>query len=115
AAANPPGILNPDRYAAFGATIAVAALVIIVGSTLATHRRIPQLYVPEAKPVTLGRTLKELGVTFTSRSLVILMVTNLLIAVAGGLNGSLASYLYLHLWGLKPQEIGLLLALGPFA
>lgn len=114
-AANPLGILNRQRYADFGALTAVIVLLVIVGSSLSTHRRIRHLYVPQRKTVTLGRTLRELKLTFTSRSLAILMTTNLLIAIAAGVTGGLASYMYIHLWRLKPQDIGLILMLGPFA
>jgi len=114
-AANPLGILNRERYADFGAFMAVVVLVVILGSTLVTHSRIKYLYVPPKKAMSVGRTASELWVTFSNRSLAVLMTTNFLIAIAAGVTAGLASYMYIHLWRLKPQDVGLLLALGPFA
>ncbi len=114
-AANPQGILNPDRYADFGVFAAAVVLVAALGSAASTHSRIKHLYVPEAKPMSFGRVFRELSGTFTNRPLLILMVTNLMIAVAAGVTAGLQSYMYIHLWGLKPQDIGLILAISPFA
>src|SRR5262249_1987823 len=80
----------------------------------ATHSRIKHLYVPDRKPMSFGRTLRELRATFSNRPLLTLVATNFLISVPAGVTSGLASYMYIHLWGLKPQDIGPLLAFAPF-
>ena len=114
-AANPEGILNAERYADFGVFAAVAAFVAIVASTAATHSRIPYLHVPKAQSASLRTTVKEVAATFSNRPLLILMVTNMLIAIAAGVTAGLSSYMYVHLWGMTPQRMSYVLSLGPFA
>lgn len=114
-AANPLGMLNRQRYADFGVFAAIVIFAAIVVSTLATHGRIRYLHVPPSRHVSLRQTIRELRETFTHRPLAILMTTNLLIAVAAGVTGGLSAYLYLHFWGLKPQAMSIILALGPLS
>jgi Na+/melibiose symporter-like transporter len=114
-ASNPLGLLNKQRYADFSVFAAILVFLVIVGSTLATHRRIKYLYVPDRKAMSLGRTFKDLAATFSNRPLLILMFTNLLIAIAAGVTSGLQSYMFIHLWRLKPQDIGYLLIFAPFA
>ncbi len=114
-AANPLGVLNKQRYADFSVFAALLVLVVILASTAATHSRIRHLYVPDRKPLSLGRTVREFAGTFSNRPLLILMVTNFLIAIAAGVTSGLQSYMYIHLWRLKPQDFGTLLAFAPFA
>jgi Na+/melibiose symporter-like transporter len=114
-ASNPLGMLNRQRYSDFGVFASIVIFAAIVISTLATHGRIRYLHVPPARHVTLGQTIAEFRATFTHRPLAILMTTNLLIAIAAGVSGGLSAYLYLHFWGLKPQAMSVILALGPLS
>lgn len=114
-ASNPLGVLNRERYGDFGAFAAVVILIAIVVSTTATHGRIRYLHVPTARRMSLRLTMSELRGTFSSRPLLILMVTNLMIATSAGVTAGLSTYMYLHLWGMTPQRMSYVLALGPFA
>ena len=114
-AGNPLGILNRQRYADFGVFAALVILGAILICCLSTHRRIKYLHVPAQKPMSLGAAVRDVVATFRNRPLLTLVITNFLIAVAGGLNAGLQSYMYVHLWRLKPQDFGLMLALSPFA
>jgi len=114
-AANPLGVLNRDRYTQFGWVAAALMFFAILASALSTHRRIRHLHVPPVRSLTLSETLAEVAATFRHRPLAILMVTNLLIAVAAGVTAGLGTYLYLHFWRLKPQELAAVLFFGPFA
>lgn len=114
-AANPLGVLNRERYADFGAFAAVVVLVAILVSTMATHSRIRYLHVPKVRRTTLRQTLAEFWAMFSNRPLAILMVTNLMIAVAAAVTSGLSTYMYLHLWRLTPQQMSYILVLAPFA
>jgi Na+/melibiose symporter-like transporter len=114
-AANPLGMLNRQRYSDFGVFASIVIFAAIMVSTLATHGRIRYLHVPPARHVGLLQMFKELRETFAHRPLAILMTTNLLIAVAAGVSAGLSAYLYLHFWGLKPQAMSIILALGPLS
>jgi Na+/melibiose symporter-like transporter len=114
-ATNPLGVLNRQRYADFGVFAALVILASILISTIATHSRIRYLHVPAAGRTTLGETFQELRRTLSHRGLAILMATNLLINVAGGVTAGLSVYLYIHFWGLTPQSISVILTLGPLS
>lgn len=114
-AANPLGMLNRQRYADFGVFASIVILAAILISTAATHSRIRHLHVPPARRIGVRQTFAELRTTFSHRTLLVLMATNLLISVAAGVSGGLSAYLYLHFWGLKPQSIAVILFIGPLS
>ena len=65
-ARNPLGVLNPERYAQFGAMAAILIVVCILVSAAATHSRIPYLHKPPVKRVTVVDTFGQIA--STSRS-----------------------------------------------
>lgn len=105
---NPLGVLNRDRYASFGTATAIAMFVCILVSSAATHSRIPYLHKAVHRPMSVAQTVREIGVVFANPSLLVLMASGVLGGAGLGITSALQNYFYLHLWGLKPQMIGVL-------
>jgi Na+/melibiose symporter-like transporter len=114
-AANPLGMLNRDRYAEFGAVAAVVIFVSIIASTLATHRRIPYLHRPPARPGSLAQMVREIGSVFTNPSLLVLIGSSTLGGTGLGISTALQNYFYADLWGMSPQQIAFLVPGGLIA
>ncbi len=112
---NPLGMMNRERYAEFGAVAAVVILVSIIVSTLATHRRIPYLHRPDARPGSLRQMVREIGSVFSNPSLLVLVGANTLGGTGLGITTALQNYFYIDLWGLSPQQIALLVPGGLIA
>jgi Na+/melibiose symporter-like transporter len=114
-AANPLGVLNPARYAQFGALSAVLMVVCILVSTTATHSRIRFLHKPPERRTTIVETVRQILSTFGNPALLVVMASTVLGGTGVGITTTLSNYFYLHLWGLKSQEIGPLAAGGLLA
>lgn len=114
-ASNPLGVLNPERYARFGAMAAVIIVICILVSAAATHSRIRYLHKPPAKRATVAGTFRQIASTFANPALVVVMASSLLGGTGVGITTTLSNYFYLHLWGLKSQAIGPLAAGGLLA
>jgi glycoside/pentoside/hexuronide:cation symporter, GPH family len=114
-ASNPLGVLNRERYADFGGFAAVVAFVVILASTMATHRRIRHLHVAPVRRITLRQAAGELKTILSQRPLQILMSMSLFNGFGGGLYFGLSTYIFLHFWGLKPQDISYVLFVAPLA
>ena len=112
-AANPQGVLNRDRYAAFGAFAAVLIFVVVIVSTLATHHRIRHLHVPPADRRTIGELLRVLIASLMQPALFKLQLATLLNGFGGGIHFGLLAYIFLNFWGLKPQEMGYIVLTAP--
>ena len=114
-AANPLGVLNPARYAQFGALSAGLMLVCIWISAAATHSRIPYLHRPPVRRASVGDSFRQIASTFSNPALVVVMASSLLGGTGVGVTTALSNYFYLHLWGLKSQAIGPLASGGLLA
>jgi Na+/melibiose symporter-like transporter len=114
-AANPLGVLNPARYAQFGALSAVLMVVCVLISTTATHSRIRYLHKPPERRTTVVQTFRQILSTFGNPALLVVMASTVLGGTGVGITTTLSNYFYLHLWGLKSQEIGPLAAGGLLA
>jgi Na+/melibiose symporter-like transporter len=114
-AANPLGALNRDAYARFGLMAAGVMFVSILASSAATHSRIRYLHKPPDRKLSVAETFREVGATFANPSLVTIMSASILGGASYGITTGLSTYFYLHLWGLKPQLIGLLVSGGVLA
>jgi len=112
-ASNPAGLLNQQRYVAFGSFAAAMMFITIVASTAATHHRIRHLHVPPVKRPTLRATLGELRVSMAQPGLVILMFATLLNGFGGGLQFGLDIYIVRYFWELKPQANALIGLMAP--
>ena len=106
------GILNRAGYGQWGTVAAVTILVSILVSTLATHRYIPRLNIPPVRRIGPTAALKEVLAALSNRSLIALMASGMLGAVASGVTAAMNPYLYLYFWGLSPQMVGLLTLAG---
>jgi glycoside/pentoside/hexuronide:cation symporter, GPH family len=113
--ANPLGILNRERYAEFGVLAAVVIFLVIIVSSLSTHRRIRSFHVPPAKHTTAREALAELKTAFANVRLFSLLVATMLNGFGGGLWFGLVAYLAFNFWELKPQEFAIYVLAAPFS
>ena len=116
-ATHPLGMLDRHGYELFGLAGGVIIFVSITLSGLGTLSRIPYLHQPPQRRVTLAVTVREIFATLSNPSLLVLMISGLLGGVAAGIRTGLDNYFYIHLWGLKPSEIAVIVpvaALGSF-
>lgn len=114
-AEHPLGVLDRSGYSRFGALAAVVMFVCIVVSTAATQGRIPHLHQPPVRKMSPAEVWREIYANFSNPSLVVLILSGLLGGVSLGLTSGLSTYFYLHLWGLKPQQVSLLIGGGLLA
>ena len=116
-ATHPLGLLNRQGYEAFGLTGGIIIFVTILWSFAGTRNRIAHLHMPPERRITLGVTFGEIITTLSNPSLLVLLISGLLGGVAAGIRTGLDSYFYIHLWGLLPGEIAVIVpvaALGSF-
>lgn len=99
------GILNRQGYAAYGILAAIVISASMLVSALGTHKEIPRLTQPARRPVTLESTMRELKITLTNRSLLVILASGVLGGIGGGLSSSLSQFFYLELWGLSAKDI----------
>ncbi len=112
-AANPLGVLNRERYAAFGVFAAVVIFVAVIVSSLATHHKIALLHVPPARRQSLADTARELKASLAQPGLLTLMFATMLNGFGGGVSFGLTVYVFLNFWGLKPQQMSYVLLASP--
>jgi Na+/melibiose symporter-like transporter len=111
-AENPLGVLNRERWEAFGSFAAVVIFIVILLSTAATHNRIKTLHKPPVRRVDWRDALLEVRRGLSHRPLLMIMLGGLFMGFAAGTTAGLSAYLNLHFWGLKPQTISYLIAAG---
>jgi glycoside/pentoside/hexuronide:cation symporter, GPH family len=99
------GVLNREGYAAYGILAAIVISLSMFVSALGTHKEIPRLTQPAARPVTLASTMREIRITLTNRSLLVVLLSGLLGGIGSGLSGSLSQFFYLELWQLSAVEL----------
>ena len=109
---NPLGVLNRERWEAFGSFTAVVIFIMILVSTAATHSRIKHLHVAPVERFSLRGKLKELRQSLTHRPLVMIMLGGLFMGFGAGTTAGLGAYFNLYYWELKPQTISLLVLCG---
>jgi GPH family glycoside/pentoside/hexuronide:cation symporter len=109
---HPLGLLNREGYAGFGAVGGLFIFFTATLSALTTQGRVKFLHVPPKRRMTVGATAREMVQTMTHPALIVLMLCGLFGGVAAAARSGLDNYFYTHLWGLKPQQIALLLPLG---
>jgi GPH family glycoside/pentoside/hexuronide:cation symporter len=113
---HPLGILNKAGYGTWGTIAAGVMFATVLTSSLVTHRLIPFLSHPARRQLGLGETVREVLATIGHPSLLVLLMSGIVGGLGTGVTQTLNSYFYLHLWGLKPQTISILiLILAPAA
>ena len=113
---NPTGMLNAARYADAGTLAAVLIGITILISTLATHHRIKYLHVPpEAGRKSLREVFSECRAALADRELLLILGAGTLMSLAQGTNDGLSSYEFLHFWGMKPQDLGIIVGAAGLA
>lgn len=115
-ASNPLGVLNAERYGEAGTLAAGLIGVAILVSTLATHHRIKHLHVPpKGERRSLRETLSECRAAVADRQLLLILAAGTLLGLAQGTRDGLSSYEFLHFWGLKPQDLGIIIGAAGLA
>ncbi len=107
-AANPTGVMNRERYAAFGTLGAGIMIVCILVSSAATHNRIRYLHQPPKRDVTFAGTLKEIFGAVLNPALLSVIFANILGGASFGMQTGLQTYFYFDLWKLTPQNVAYL-------
>ncbi len=101
------GILYRAGYAHWAAFEAIAILIMATLSAFTTLRRLPDL--PKAQPrggQTFSKTLRELRLTLSNRSLAALMGAGFLSGISQSITLGLSIYMFNHFWGLAPKQYG---------
>ncbi len=107
---NPLGALNQARYEDYGLTSAVIICLAIFLSTAATHGFIKRLHTPPVKAFSVRYEWAQIKAALTHKPLLMIMFGGLMMGFGAGTGQGLLYYLYLHLWGLKPQDIAWFMA-----
>jgi Na+/melibiose symporter-like transporter len=103
------GQLNPDAWPVYGAFASAIIFISILVSAIGTHRYIPHLkQPPKAQPFNAKRTVHELRASLSNRNFLVIFISAVIAAMAGGLNASLVLYFNTYFWELTTDEIGTL-------
>lgn len=104
---------NPAAYDAYGWVGAVVMFIAVMTSAIGTHRHIPDLMKPPPRRrISLSKTFRESRETLSGRSFYAVFGFGLFLAMAGGLSGSMSLYLYTYFWGLRPDQIVMIVPSG---
>jgi len=105
----PYGQLNPEAWPVYGAFASVIIFIAILVSAIGTHKHIPNLKQPPiSQPFSLKRTFNELRDTLSNRNFLIIFISAVISAMAGGVNASLVLYFNTYFWELTTDQIGTL-------
>ncbi|MBO9499229.1 MAG: MFS transporter [Novosphingobium sp.] len=106
----PIGQLNPAGYAGYGVAAALIMFLAIVISSLGTHRAIPFLRKPAERAPGSGGRIASMLRAINSRSALAALGAGMLIALATGLNFALSPYFMTYFWGLRADQMSMLVA-----
>ena len=104
----PIGQLDPANYVKYSVAACALMVTAILVSAMGTHRFIRSFSTPPKRSLTLGRLFAEMAETLKHRSFIVLMISALFGAVAGGTLASLDFYFNTFFWGLTSHQIFLL-------
>lgn len=109
-ATHPVGQLNPAGYSLYGAIAGLVMMVSILAAATGTHRHIPYLRSPPPhRPFRLSVTLREMGVSLSNRSFLVMTLAALAGNMAIGLGAGLQVYLMTFFWELSADQLSMLL------
>jgi GPH family glycoside/pentoside/hexuronide:cation symporter len=110
---HPDGQLGPTGYEYFGYIGGSVMLVMMISSSLGTHKHIPGFYYPEKQTKhTISLVFGQFYGLFKNRSFLALFFSGLFFGAATGLATALGIYFGTFFWLLKSTEIGLIPMLG---
>ena len=101
------GQLNPAGYTRYGVIAALVMTSAILISSFGTHRNIQYFRVPPQRRISLLQMLREMGVSLSNPSFVVLMGAALCGTVAIGVAASLLLYFSTYFWGLTAAQISI--------
>jgi glycoside/pentoside/hexuronide:cation symporter, GPH family len=111
----PRGLLNPDAWSPYAATMATVAFLILMASAVFTHDRVPHLPqpahdTPKFSPLTFFRDIKW---ALTNINYVWLLIGFFFLSITLGLRTVLHVYVNTFFWGLGSEELRLFI-IGTF-
>jgi Na+/melibiose symporter-like transporter len=113
---DPDGQMGPTGYEWFGVIGACVMFVMMVVSSIGTHRQIPTFYKPERRDRHSARLiLDQFKGLFRNASFLSLFFSSLFFGAASGLSQALTVYVGTFFWELKSSEIGVIPLLGLIA
>lgn len=103
------GLLNPSGYPKLGLVASIIIFIAIMVSSLGTHKNIPYLQAPPPKQdFKISRVFKDLLETLSNRNFLVLFLSAIGFAMAGGISAALNLYFNTFFWGLNSFQIGTL-------
>jgi Na+/melibiose symporter-like transporter len=102
------GMLNRAAYGDYAMLAGAVIFFSIMISALGTQREVLRFKPLLKKQVTLADMVKQMSITLTNRSLLVVMLSGLLSGVAAGLGASLSLYFQVELWHLNQGQLGYL-------
>jgi Na+/melibiose symporter-like transporter len=108
------GLLNPNAYKAFSATVSVFIVIVLFSSAWFTRDRIKLLPQPPpgAKPFSARDFYGDLLRAFRNRNYLWLMIALFSLSMMLGLRGGMGTYMYIYYWELTAEDIGTLIFAG---
>lgn len=107
--------LSADGFGIYGLIGAIVIFLSIMITSLGTHRHIPYLHRPAATSPPLHEILRQIVETLWNRALIVIAISGLISAMAGGLSSGLSVYFGLYYWALTPGDIVYLIMAGAVA
>ncbi len=113
---DPLGQLGPAGYQLLGMVGSGGMLVMMIFSSLGTHRHIPSFHVPQARQrFRLATVTEAISSMFRNRSFFAVFISALFYGAAGGLSMAMSVYVGTFFWKLSSVEIGYIPMLGLIA
>lgn len=113
---DPAGQLGPNGYQLFGMIGSGAMLVMLLCSSIGTHRHIQLFHIPKEtqrfEPRVVARAITDM---FSNRSFVAVFVSALFFGAAAGVSQAMSVYVGTFFWNLSSQELGYIPLLGVIA
>ncbi|MFT7685685.1 MAG: GPH family glycoside/pentoside/hexuronide:cation symporter [Candidatus Azotimanducaceae bacterium] len=103
------GRLNPESWVDYGIFGSSIIFVAIMMSSIGTHKEIPFLKkAAESQKFKFENTFKEMLESLSNRNFLVIFVSAVLGAMAGGVNSALVLYFNTFFWEFTSSEIGTL-------
>jgi len=104
------GLLNPDAYPIFSASMAIVVVFVLFISAWFTMDRIPYLpQPPDELPKFSPRDfVADLVTAFSNRNYLFLMIAYFCLSLMLGIRGGLGTYMSVYYWELASEQIGTL-------